>query len=126
MKYHKLGHSDMHVSEVCLGTMTFGEQNTEVQAHEQLDYAISRGINFVDTAEMYPVPVKAETAGRTEAIVGKRACKTCIFKLIHCAKALGLRNLKIDQKSTSPRRSLDMPQLLTEVTLSPIEVLIKP
>ena len=70
MKYHKLGESDLHVSEICLGTMTWGEQNTEGQAHEQIDYALSRGVNFVDVAEMYPVPPRAETQGRTEAFVG--------------------------------------------------------
>lgn len=69
MEYHKLG--DMAVSEICLGTMTFGEQNSLSEAHEQLDHAVSRGINFIDTAEMYPVPGKAETQGRTEDFIGK-------------------------------------------------------
>ncbi len=58
------------MSEVCLGTMTWGQQNTEAQAHEQLDYALAQGINFIDTAEMYPVPPRAETQGRTEAYIG--------------------------------------------------------
>jgi aryl-alcohol dehydrogenase-like predicted oxidoreductase len=66
----KLGNSDLSVSKICLGTMTFGEQNTEVQAHEQLDYAVSRGINFIDTAEMYPVMAKAETQGSCERFIG--------------------------------------------------------
>lgn len=70
MKYNKLGSSDLRVSEICLGTMTWGEQNSERDAHQQLDYAISRGINFVDAAEMYPVPPKAETQGHTEAYLG--------------------------------------------------------
>ena len=70
MKYNKLGSSELSVSEICLGTMTWGEQNSETEAHQQLDYAISRGINFVDAAEMYPVPPKAETQGRTEAYLG--------------------------------------------------------
>lgn len=69
MKYNKLG--NMSVSELCLGTMTFGEQNTLTEAMEQLDYAVSTGINFIDTAEMYPVPGKPETQGRTEEYVGK-------------------------------------------------------
>lgn len=69
MKYNKLG--DMSVSELCLGTMTYGEQNSLSDAIEQLDHAVSRGINFIDTAEMYPVPGKAETQGRTEEYVGK-------------------------------------------------------
>jgi aryl-alcohol dehydrogenase (NADP+) len=60
----------MNVSKVCLGTMTWGKQNSEAEAHEQLDYAIAQGINFIDTAEMYPVPPNAETQGRTEKHLG--------------------------------------------------------
>jgi aryl-alcohol dehydrogenase (NADP+) len=60
----------MNVSRVCLGTMTWGEQNTEAEAHEQLAYAIGQGINFIDTAEMYPVPPNAKTQGRTEMYLG--------------------------------------------------------
>jgi aryl-alcohol dehydrogenase-like predicted oxidoreductase len=70
MEYRRLGRTDLQVSVICLGTMTFGEQNTESEAHDQLDYALSRGINFLDTAEMYPVPPRAETQGRTEAYIG--------------------------------------------------------
>ena len=56
MQYHRLPHSSLDVSKVCLGTMTFGEQNSEADAHAQLDLAFERGVNFIDTAEMYPVP----------------------------------------------------------------------
>jgi len=70
MELRKLGGTDLKVSPICLGTMTWGEQNTEVQAHEQLDYAIAQGVNFIDAAEMYPVPPKAETQGRTEQYLG--------------------------------------------------------
>lgn len=70
MKYNKLGTSDIDVSEICLGTMTWGEQNTEAEAHEQMDYALAHGVNFFDTAELYPVPPKAETQGLTEAYIG--------------------------------------------------------
>lgn len=70
MDYRRLGKSDLNVSAVCLGTMTFGEHNTEAQAHAQLDYAFSEGVNFIDTAELYPVPTRAATYGRTEAFVG--------------------------------------------------------
>lgn len=70
MKYHQLGHSELRVSEICLGTMTFGQQNSPQEAEEQLDAAIERGVNFIDAAEMYPVPARAETQGRTESIVG--------------------------------------------------------
>jgi len=59
-----LGRSDVMVTSVCLGTMTWGQQNTESEAHAQLDYAIGEGINFIDTAEMYPVPGRAQTQGR--------------------------------------------------------------
>ena len=75
MQYRQLGNTHLKVSEVCLGTMTWGEQNTEAEGHEQLDYAVNQGINFVDTAEMYPVPPKADTMGRTEAILGSWLAK---------------------------------------------------
>ncbi|WP_136255472.1 NADP(H)-dependent aldo-keto reductase [Onishia niordana] len=70
MQTRPLGDTGIDVSRLCLGTMTFGEQNSEAEAHEQLDRATSFGINFIDTAEMYPVPPKAETQGLTEAYVG--------------------------------------------------------
>ena len=70
MKYNHLGTSDIEISQICLGTMTWGEQNTEQEAHEQLNYAIEQGINFIDTAEMYPVPPKSETQGQTEIHIG--------------------------------------------------------
>lgn len=70
MEYRKLGASNLMVSKVCLGTMTFGDQNTQADANAQLDYALAQGINFIDTAEMYPVPPKAETYTRTETMIG--------------------------------------------------------
>ena len=70
MQYRTLPGTDMNVSEVCLGTMTWGQQNSEAEAHEQLDYAVAQGINFIDTAEMYPVPPNAQTQGRTEKYLG--------------------------------------------------------
>ena len=70
MEYRQLGQTDIKVSSLCLGTMTWGEQNTAQEAHQQLDYAIDEGINFIDTAEMYPVPPCAETQGRTESTIG--------------------------------------------------------
>lgn len=71
MKMNNLGGSDLKVSELCLGSMTWGTQNSVEEAHEQIDRALEAGINFVDTAEMYPVnPVSAETTGRTERIIG--------------------------------------------------------
>jgi aryl-alcohol dehydrogenase-like predicted oxidoreductase len=70
MKYRRLGRTDLEVSVICLGTMTWGEQNTEEEGHRQMDYALDRGVNFWDTAEMYAVPPRAETYGRTEEIIG--------------------------------------------------------
>ncbi|NOR28041.1 MAG: aldo/keto reductase [Lutibacter sp.] len=70
MKYTKIDNTDIKVSEICLGTMTFGEQNTESEAHEQLNYAVEQGINFIDTAEMYSVPGSKETQGSTERFIG--------------------------------------------------------
>ncbi|MEZ5449141.1 MAG: aldo/keto reductase [Thiolinea sp.] len=70
MEYRRLGDSGLEVSVICLGTMTFGEQNSEAEAHEQLDYAVAQGVNFIDAAELYPVPPRAETSGRTETYIG--------------------------------------------------------
>lgn len=70
MKKNQLGASTLQVSEICLGTMTWGEQNTEAEAHAQIEWALARGINFIDTAEMYPVPPSQKTQGSTEKIVG--------------------------------------------------------
>ena len=70
MQYHRIPHSSLEVSLLGLGTMTFGEQNSEADAHQQLDYAVSAGINLIDTAEMYPVPPRPETQGLTESYIG--------------------------------------------------------
>ena len=70
MKKRKLGKTGLEVSEICLGTMTWGQQNTESEGHQQMDYALDKGINFFDTAEMYAVPPKKETQGSTERIIG--------------------------------------------------------
>lgn len=76
MKFNKLGQTDIDVSLICLGTMTFGEQNTEAEAFEQMDVAHAAGVNFFDTAELYAVPPRAETYGRTEEIIGSWFQKT--------------------------------------------------
>ena len=70
MEYRRLGRSDVMVSVICLGTMTWGEQNTEAEGHQQMDYALDHGVNFWDTAEMYSVPPRQETYGATETIIG--------------------------------------------------------
>ena len=89
MEYRQLGNSDLRISALALGTMTFGEQNSETQAHEQLDYAVSRGVNFIDTAEMYPVPPRGETAHRTETYVGNWLKQQPRDKLIVATKVAG-------------------------------------
>ncbi|WP_169566085.1 NADP(H)-dependent aldo-keto reductase [Sneathiella limimaris] len=90
MQYRKLGRTDLDVSVICLGTMTWGEQNTEAEAHEQLDFALDKGVNFIDTAEMYPVPPKEETAGRTECYIGTwLKARQNRDKIILATKAVG-------------------------------------
>ncbi|AOW08904.1 aldo/keto reductase [Flavobacterium gilvum] len=76
MKYNNLPNTDIKVSKICLGTMTFGQQNTESEGHAQMDYAFEKGINFFDTAEMYSVPGRKETYGSTEKIIGTWFKKT--------------------------------------------------
>ncbi len=76
MNYKKLGNTDLNVSTICLGTMTWGEQNTQNEAFEQMDYSLDNGVNFWDTAELYAVPPKAETYGHTENIIGNWFEKT--------------------------------------------------
>jgi aryl-alcohol dehydrogenase-like predicted oxidoreductase len=99
MEYVKLGRTDIKVSRICLGTMTFGEQNTEAEAHDQLSYAFDRGITFLDTAEMYPVPPRPETQGRTEAYIGS------------WLKATGLRDrVVIATKVAGPSRGFGHPR----------------
>jgi len=70
MRYRPLGKTDIEVSIICLGTMTYGEQNTEKEAHEQIDFALEKGVNFIDTAELYAVPSNKKTQGKTEEYVG--------------------------------------------------------
>ena len=108
MKKRKLGKTDLEVSEICLGTMTWGEQNTESEGHEQMDYALDNGINFFDTAEMYAVPPKKETQGSTEKIIGswfkERKSRD---KVIIATKVSGrspLNWLRDDEKPTEQSR----------------------
>ena len=76
MNYKKLGNTDLKVSSICLGTMTWGEQNTQGEGFEQMDYALDQGVNFWDTAEIYSIPPKQETFGHTEVIIGNWFEKT--------------------------------------------------
>ncbi|TNC99815.1 MAG: aldo/keto reductase [Gallionellaceae bacterium] len=89
MEYRQLGSSDLKVSALSLGTMTFGEQNTEAEAHAQLDYAISHGVNLIDTAEMYPVAPRSETVYRTETYIGNWLKHQQRDKLIVATKIAG-------------------------------------
>lgn len=89
MDYRKLGSSDLNVSAVCLGTMTFGQQNTAAQAHAQLDRARDAGINFIDTAEMYAVPPRADTYGATERIVGDWLARQPRDRIVLATKVAG-------------------------------------
>ena len=89
MKYRTLPGTELNVSEVCLGTMTWGEQNSEDEAHAQLDYAVAHGINFIDTAEMYPVPPNATTQGRTETFLGNWLARRSRDGLVIASKVAG-------------------------------------
>ena len=90
MEYRKLGRTGIDVSVICLGTMTYGRQNTEAEGHEQMDYALDRGVNFFDTAEMYPVPPDASRYGNTERVIGTWfAARGNRDKVILATKAVG-------------------------------------
>jgi aryl-alcohol dehydrogenase-like predicted oxidoreductase len=89
MEYRQLGSSDLNVSALALGTMTFGEQNSEAEAHAQLDLAIAHGVNFIDTAEMYPVAPRAETVHRTERYIGSWLKQQQREKLVVATKIAG-------------------------------------
>ncbi|XP_059650866.1 uncharacterized protein LOC132296955 isoform X2 [Cornus florida] len=89
LQYRKVGDSDLEISEITLGTMTFGEQNTEKEAHEMLNYAFERGINALDTAEAYPIPMKKETQGRTDLYIGSWLKSQPRDKVILATKVCG-------------------------------------
>jgi aryl-alcohol dehydrogenase-like predicted oxidoreductase len=89
MEYRQLGSSEIRVSELCIGTMTFGCRNTEQESHAQLDLAIANGINFIDTAELYPAPVSAQTTFLTETIVGSWLKHQPREKVVVATKVVG-------------------------------------
>lgn len=90
MQYRQLGNTDIKVSALCLGTMTFGEQNSEADGHAQLDMALDAGVNFIDTAEMYAIPPRQETQGSTEAIIGNwLSRRKCRDKVVLATKVAG-------------------------------------
>ncbi|EJN6827605.1 NADP(H)-dependent aldo-keto reductase [Vibrio cidicii] len=105
MRYSKLPHSSLEISKICLGTMTFGEQNTKQDAFDQLDYAVDHGVNFIDTAEMYPVPPKAETQGLTEQFIGNWLNKSGKReKVVLATKVAGPRNVPYIRDNMSLNR----------------------
>ena len=96
MKYTTLLNTNLQISKLCLGTMTWGQQNIEAEAHEQLDFAIEKGINFIDCAEMYPVPANPNTQGKTETYIGN-----------WLTKKKNREDLIIATKIAGPSRSMD-------------------
>ena len=112
MEYSTLGNTDIKVSRICLGTMTWGEQNSEAEAHEQLDYALARGVNFIDTAELYPVPPRAETQGLTETHIGawlarQKRREQVILATKVCARGEWLPYLR-DGQNKLDRRNINL------------------
>ncbi|WPR72115.1 NADP(H)-dependent aldo-keto reductase [Flavobacterium sp. NG2] len=114
MKYNKLPHTAVKVSEVCLGTMTFGQQNTEAEGHAQMDYAFEKGVNFFDTAEMYSIPGHKETYGSTEKIIGtwfknsgKREKVILATKIAGPSPIFGYMREKLDFSPESIQYALD-------------------
>lgn len=124
MNYTKLGNTEIEVSRICLGTMTWGEQNTEAEAHEQLDYAVAAGINFIDTAELYPVAPKAETQALTEQYIGNWLAKRndrdkLIIASKVCARADWLPYLRdgkaqLDKKNITAALDASLKRLQTD------------
>ncbi|MEC7917312.1 MAG: aldo/keto reductase [Pseudomonadota bacterium] len=123
MEYRKLGNTDIDVSLICLGTMTWGQQNTEEEGHEQMDYAFERGINFFDTAELYSIPPMAETQGRTEEIIGTWFAKTGNRdKIILATKVAGRSNMswfrggdtRLDKKNIETAVNASLKRLQTD------------
>ncbi len=110
MKRIQLGKSDLQVSPLCLGTMTFGEQNTESEGHRQLDMAVDHGINFIDTAELYPVPPRRETRGRTEEIIRTWLEKSGKRDSVIIASKVTGRSL-MDWFREEPETRLDRPNI---------------
>ena len=104
MDYRKLGNTDLDVSQICLGTMTWGVQNSQSDAYEQLDYALSQGVNFIDTAELYAIPPTAETWGKTEQFIGNwLAERKCRPEIILASKVAGNTEGWVDHIRGGPR-----------------------
>lgn len=105
MKYRPLGRTGQEVSAICLGTMTWGDQNSEAEGFEQMDYALEQGVTFFDTAELYSVPPKAETAGSTERIIGNWfASRGTRDRVILATKVVGASEMTWFRDDGSPSR----------------------
>ncbi|QOL13627.1 NADP(H)-dependent aldo-keto reductase [Dickeya dianthicola] len=106
MLYHRIPHSSLEVSTLALGTMTFGEQNSEADAHAQLDLAVAAGVNLIDTAEIYPVPPRSQTQGLTESYIGSwLKSRGGREKLIIASKVAG--PVRGNDNSLRPQQALD-------------------
>jgi len=122
MKYTTLPNTNIKVSKICLGTMTFGEQNTEKDAHEQLNYAVEQGVNFIDTAELYAVPGRKETQGLTEKYIGSWLKDQKREDLVIASKITGpsggltyiRKNLDFSDKSIDEALEKSMKRLQTD------------
>src|SRR5210317_941877 len=126
MRYRKLGTTDLNVSVICLGTMTFGEQNSQQEGFDQMDYALERGVNFFDTAELYAVMPRKETYGKTEEIIGnwfheKKNRDKIILASKIASKSDGLewirdgsKNLGFDKKNINAAIDASLKRLKTD------------
>jgi aryl-alcohol dehydrogenase-like predicted oxidoreductase len=114
MDYRELGRTGVKVSALTLGTMTFGEQNTEAEGHEQMDYALERGINLFDAAEIYPIPPKPETQGRTEAVIGTWLASRKNRDQVLIATKVAGRSSKIDWLRDETKLSRQSPEQIKE------------
>ena len=126
MKYRKLGTTDIDVSVICLGTMTWGEQNSQKEAFDQMNYSIERGVNFFDTAELYAVMPRKETYGKTEEIIGnwfleKKNRDKVILATKIASKSDGLewirkgsKNLGFDKKNLNEAIDSSLKRLKTD------------
>ena len=105
MEYRTLGATDLKVSAICLGSMTWGQQNTEAEGHAQLDYALERGVNFIDTAEIYSIPPRPETQGSTERIIGSwLAARRNRDKIILATKVAGRGDMNWLRADNAPTK----------------------
>jgi len=124
MIYKSLGNTDIQVSLIALGTMTFGEQNTESEAFAQMDYASAEGVNFIDVAEMYPVPPKESTYGHSEEIVGRWIkSRDCRDRIVLATKVTGngVNNPGFNYIRGGPRLSADQIKLAAENSLKRLQ-----